>query len=453
MNSPIEQIFTRMSELGEIPAIYYKNKTWSYRFFLEKIDARLAELKADGVTQGSICAVFGDFSPEVSATLFALMKLKAIIVPVTQDVSTEMNHLLETAGAQFLYSFDKNDSSILKVLTPKEQPPLVTKFVAEKHAGLIVFTSGSTGKPKGILHDCENVMEKFLEKRKGWKTVLFLLMDHFGGFNTFLSCFAYGGMAVCPEDRTPSSIAKVIQESKADLLPTTPTFLNLLFAGKTYTQFDLSSIELITYGTEMMTDTTLKNIAEVFPKANLKQTYGMSELGVLQSKSENKDSLWMKIGGTGFNIKVVENILWVKSRANMIGYINAPNPFDEDGWLCTGDEVEVRGEYIRFMGRKSEIINVGGKKVFPSEVEGVILDFENIKDVTVFASTHPIMGQVVHAKVTTIENVEHRDYIEKLRKFCNERLAKYKVPVKFTITDEDDRHHSNRFKKDRKNNV
>jgi acyl-CoA synthetase (AMP-forming)/AMP-acid ligase II len=278
-------------------------------------------------------------------------------------------------------------------------------------------------------------------------------MDHFGGFNTFLSCFAYGGVAVCPTDRNPENVAKVIEESKANLLPTTPTFLNLLLAGKFDKQFNLSSIELITYGTEMMTAATLKAVSESFPNAVLKQTYGMSELGVLQSKSEDKNSLWVKVGGAGFNIKVIDDILWVKSKSNMIGYLNAPNPFDDDGWLCTGDEVEVDGDYIRFKGRKSEIVNVGGKKVFPSEVEGVILSFENIKDVTVYASTHPIMGQVAHAKISTIRKVETREFIERLRKFCNEKLAKYKVPVKFILTDEGDTHHNARFKKDRKSNV
>lgn len=453
MLSPIQEILNRMADWADRPAIYWNGTTWNYRVFLEKIDAWVLKLQKDGVKAGTTCCVYGDFSPEISALFFALMKTRAIIVPLTQDVVTEMDQLLETAGAECIYTFDKNDQSTLRFLAPKERPELVTKFLAKNHPGLIVFTSGSTGKPKGILHDCENVMQKFVELRKGWKTVLFLLMDHFGGFNTFLSCFAYGGMAICPTDRSPGSVAKVIAESKANLLPTTPTFLNLLIAGKFYIQNNLSSIELITYGTEMMTPATLKSVGEIFPNATLKQTYGMSELGVLQSKSEDKNSLWVKVGGPGFNIKIIDNILWVKSTSNMVGYLNAPQPFDEDGWLCTGDEVEVQGEYIRFKGRKSEIINVGGKKVFPAEVEGILLECSNVKDATVFASTHPLMGQVVHAKITTIDQEDARELSERLRKFCNERLAKYKVPVRFVITDGDDLHHNARFKKDRKNNV
>ena len=452
-SSPIEQVFSRMQEWDSQPAIYWNGQTLNFGQFLQSVGDWITRLEQDGIKAGAVCSIYGDFSPQTCALIFALMKIKAIIVPLTSDVASEMQNLLQVAGAEFIYRFDKSDKWKLEKLSLGKTPDLVAEFRNRSRPGLIVFTSGSTGKPKGILHDCEQVMEKFLVPRKSWKTVLFLLMDHFGGFNTFLSSFAYGGTAVCPEERTPESVAKVISESKANLLPTTPTFLNLMIAGKHYAKHNLSSIELITYGTEMMTPATLKNVAEIFPKATLKQTYGMSELGVLQSKSEDKNSLWVKVGGPGFQIKVIDNILWVKSSANMIGYLNAPQPFDEDGWLCTGDEVEVQGEYIRFKGRKSEIINVGGKKVFPTEVENVILECENIKDVTVYAATHPLMGQVVNAKVTTIHPEDSRALAERLRKFCNERLAKYKVPIRFIATSSEEEHHNSRYKKDRNKNV
>ena len=311
---------------------------------------------------------------------------------------------------------------------------------------MVVFTSGSTGKPKAILQDCEQVMKKFVELRNSWRTVLFLLMDHFGGFNTFLSTFAYLGVAVCPEKRTAESVAQVIQESRADLLPTTPTFLNLMIASNVHKSYDLSSIKLITYGTELMSKTTLQKVSEIFPLSKLKQTYGLSELGVLRSKSESEDSVWVKVGGAGFETKVIDGILWIRSEANMIGYLNAPSPFDDEGWMCTGDQVEVQGDYIRFLGRKAEIINVGGKKVFPIEVETVLLEADNIHSATVYGVSHPIMGQVPNARISLKKDENKEDLVERLRKYCNERLAKYKVPVRYYVVPiEDD---SNmRFKK------
>ena len=311
---------------------------------------------------------------------------------------------------------------------------------------MIVFTSGSTGKPKGILHDCERVMRKFVNERQGWRSILFLLMDHFGGFNTFVGAFAYGGTAICVADRSPKAVCEAIATGKATLLPTTPTFINLLIASSVYRSFDLSSVELITYGTEVMPEATLAKVRGIFPKAVVKQTYGLSELGVLRSKSESDASVWVKIGGDGFEVKIVENILWVRSEANMVGYLNAPSPFDAEGWMCTGDQVETRGEYMRIIGRKSDMINVGGQKVFPAEVETVLLSAPNVREATVYAGKHPIMGNVVHARISlgTPEPVDAA--IERLRAHCVASLSKFKVPVRFVFVDEDSQH-TERFKK------
>ena len=90
----------------------------------------------------------------------------------------------------------------------------------------------------------------------------------------------------------------------------------------------------------------------------------------------------------------------------MVGYLNAPSPFDADGWFNTGDVVETDGRFIRFMGRKSEIINVGGEKVFPAKIENFIQQLDNVKEVTVRGRPSPITGNVI---VATVELVEPED--------------------------------------------
>ena len=94
----------------------------------------------------------------------------------------------------------------------------------------------------------------------------------------------------------------------------------------------------------------------------------------MPTRSKSSASSWLRLGNDGFEHKIVDNVLWVRSKSAMLGYLNAPSPFDEEGWMNTQDLVEVDGEYIRILGRKSEIINVGGEKVYPQEVEDVILE-------------------------------------------------------------------------------
>ena len=116
-------------------------------------------------------------------------------------------------------------------------------------------------------------------------------------------------------------------------------------------------------GPQGMPESTLQHLHKVLPDVRLKQTYGLSELGILRSKSKSSDSLWVKVGGEDYETKIVDGILWIRARSAMLGYLNAPSPFTEDGWFITGDAVEVDGEYIKILGRKSELINVGGEKV------------------------------------------------------------------------------------------
>lgn len=433
----IEIVLDRMRQNQSAPALFWHDNEYSYAEFSALIDAWSDRLPSLQIGAGTVCGVLGEYSPQICALFFALLRAQAILVPFSYAAEPEIPAFLTLAGVQKLFRFDSDDDWMLEECADAVQNDLVTSFLQRGTPGLIVFTSGSTGKPKGILHDCELVMRKFVVERDNWRTVLFLMIDHFGGFNTLLSTFAYHGVAICLPQRTTEVVCRVIERSKATLLPTTPTFLNLLIASGAYRSFDLSSIRLITYGTELMPEATLAKVRSIFPNAQIKQTYGLSELGVLRSKSEDDGSLWVKVGGAGFEIKIVDDLLWVRSESNMVGYLNAPSPFDSDGWMCTGDQVEVKGEYIRFLGRKSEIINVGGQKVFPIEVETVLLQDPNVREATVYGVKHPLMGQVVHSRVSLHHSEEPEALVERLRRLCLAQLAKYKVPMRFVIVEED----------------
>src|SRR6185503_3831066 len=121
---------------------------------------------------------------------------------------------------------------------------------------------------------------------------------------------------------------------------------------------DLSSLRVVTYGTEPMPAATLEQATKALPNVRFQQTYGMTELGILRSQSRESNSLWVRVGGEGFECKVVDGRLWVRAKSAMLGYLNAPSPFDADGFLDTGDEVLVEGEWLRILGRGGEIINV-----------------------------------------------------------------------------------------------
>src|SRR5262249_20692513 len=117
--------------------------------------------------------------------------------------------------------------------------------------------------------------------------------------------------------------------------------------------------------------------------------------------------------------KIVDGVLWIRSRSAMLGYLNAPSPFDADGWFNTQDLVERDGEYIRILGRKSELINVGGEKVHPTEIENVLLQVDNVTDVTDRGPPNPATGEVVPAKTPPLGPETPAALKRRVRQFCH----------------------------------
>jgi acyl-CoA synthetase (AMP-forming)/AMP-acid ligase II len=203
------------------------------------------------------------------------------------------------------------------------------------------------------------------------------------------------------------------------------------------------SLKLVTYGTERMDQPTLSKLAELMPNVDFRQTFGMSELGILRVKSAARDSLWMSVGGEGVTLKVVDGVLKIKAEHRMLGYLNAPSPFDEEGWYDTKDIVETRDDgAIRVVGRQTDWINIGGEKVMPEVIERAALEHPAVEHAKAKGVDNPITGQ--HAELT----VQLREGAETdrraLRAWLVERLPASLMPQKISIGSLNTSH---RFKK------
>jgi len=336
-------------------------------------------------------------------------------------------------------------------LTRFERPPrheILQRLRERGHPGLILFSSGSTGQSKAAVHDIVGMLTKFRVRRHARRAITFLLYDHIGGFNTMLYQLSNAGCIVTVQNRDADAVLRAVERHKVELLPTSPTFMNLVLLSEAYRRYDLSSLKIVTYGTEPMPESTLRRFHEVLPHVQLQQTYGLSEVGILRSKSRSSDSLWVKLGGEGFQTRVVDNVLQIKAESAMLGYLNAPSPFTDDGWFHTGDKVEVDGDYFRILGRQSEIINVGGQKVYPAQVESVVQEMPEVAEVSVYGEENTIMGQVVCAAIRLRESRDPQQFHRELRLFCRQRLQQYQIPVRIRLVA--GALHGQRFKKNRR---
>lgn len=425
-------LLLRMQEWSDREAIIWNDTPYTYGWLLDQVEFWQKEFTHNDVRPGQVVSLVGDYSPRMCSLLLTLIQNNAIIVPLTSTVQNNHAKFMDIAQVQAVFTVSNDDSWALSLRNCQGTHPLIRSLLQERSPGLVLFSSGSTGESKAALHNLAILLEKFKVRRRALRTLTFLLLDHIGGINTLFYTLSNGGTVVSLQGRSPEAVCRAIELHRVELLPTSPTFLNLLMISADYKHYDLSSLKLITYGTEVMPEQTLKNLNEVFPGVEMKQTYGLSEIGILRSKSRDSSSLWVKIGAEGVQTKVVKNTLWVRSPGAMLGYLNAPNPFDDQGWFNTEDRVEVDGEFLRFLGRDSDIINVGGEKVYPAEVENVIMEIDNIADVCVYGEKHPITGQIIVAEVTLKKPEALSQVRQRVRLYCKGRLSRYKIPTKFT---------------------
>jgi acyl-CoA synthetase (AMP-forming)/AMP-acid ligase II len=426
----------RFATAPEASAFVHRGRRMTYGEVVARIDEYRGQLRARAVGPGDIVAVLGDYSPETFCFLLALAFERTVIIPLSRESVIEQDVALAISGCDWIATFDEAGADVS--LAPHEivaDGPLLTEFIARGRPGLILFSSGSTGAPKAILHDLALVAEKFRKQRDPVTSIAFLMIDHFGGINTLFAITSSLGTVVTVSDRSVSTICKAIEDNRVELLPATPSFLTMLVASGLHRDHDLSSLRRITYGTEVMPQSTLERLGKAFPDVALQQTYGLSEVGVLRSQSRPDGSLWVRLGGEGFETKVVDGILFVRSQYAMVGYLNAPSKFDAEGWFNTQDRVEVDGDYLRILGRTTDLINVGGQKVYPAEVEDVILTLDNVADVAVSGEEHPLMGQMVVARVLTRAPEAATELKKRVRSWCRTRLAGYKIPTKVILAD------------------
>lgn len=426
-------------------ALIWKETVFSYQWLLERVRHWQQVISSELPGPGAVVVLEADFSPNSVAVFLALAGRGSIIVPLTAALGPKKSTLVEIAQAEWSVSVDEGDQVEIRRLNRRADHPQYERLRRATHPGLVLFSSGSTGVSKGAVHDLLGLVEKFKVPRHSLRTITFLLYDHIGGLNTMLYTLSNAGCLVTMEDRGPDAVLAAIEKYRVELLPTSPTFINLVLLSEAYRRYDLSSLRTVTYGTEVMPEATLKRFHQLFPQVRLLQTYGLSELGILRSQSRSSDSLWIRVGGEGFETRVVEGVLQIRAKSAMLGYLNAPSPFTDDGWFDTGDAVEQDGDYLRILGRRSEIINVGGEKVYPAEVESVIQQMDNVGEVTVYGEKNAILGNVVCARVTLRAGEAAKDFISRLKTYCRERLARYKVPVKVEITGQPQ--YGERFKK------
>lgn len=436
----IDCLVRRIATFGDGKFLQTADSTHTYDDLFRAIQrwqTRLADLD---VPEGPVGLV-ADYSLEAIAALMALWCKRACVALVpAHEAKNRSYHEAGHIGS--LLFVNPDDSYEFETVGLAASNPLLTQLAASGNPGIILFSSGSSGDPKAVLHDFNRFAAKFAKPGKQLSTYAFLVFDHVAGQDTLLYTISAGGCLVVGASRRPETVASLIEQYAVEVLPASPTFLNLLLASGANERFDLSSIKIITYGSEPMDPSTLAKLADTFPSAKIIQKYGTSEFGAIRSASRENGSLFIAIKEDETEFRVEDGLLWVKPSGAMMGYLNAPSTLDDAGWICTGDLVEQDGKWLRILGRASDLINVGGEKVVPSEVESVVQELDFVTDCIVKGEKHPLTGMIVVAEIAVNTNKqpsspsERRALVKTIRRHCLEKLPNHKVPVNIQFSEE-----------------
>ena len=431
---------------GSQTAIIHKDKKYSYAELYLKIKETLNFIKNE-IKSGEVVAILSDYSFESVALFFALYENKNIIAPIISNAQEEINLKLKESFCDKAIKICGRGFNV-KELNPGGTHQILSNLKKSGRAGLTLFSSGSTGKPKAMIHDLDALIDLYKNKKqKRMNMLVFLMFDHIGGINTMLNILSTGATMIIPQNRNADDVCKLINEYKIAVLPASPTFLNLILIGKSYEKYDLSSLRMITYGTETMPEGLLNRLKSAFTKVKFLQTFGTSETGIASTSSKSSDSTFMKIDDENLEYKIVDGELWLKSKTRILGYLNADmDSFTDDGWFKTGDLAQQSEDgFIKIIGRSKEIINVGGQKVLPCEVESVLLEMKEIQDCLVYAEKNAITNQSVCCDVVLKPGVDANGIKILVRKFCKDKLDSFKIPVKVNVVQKTE--FTQRFKK------
>jgi len=425
-------LISRFSTYAAKPALVGSWGVVTYEELGQMVGAarhELAQLKLDRPTAFGL---IGEHGPAATAWLLALAEAGHFVAPLSGN-AVEHPAKLALINAQWIVVAEAKEWKTFPRVDEPSNHPLFQQLMGQGSPGLILFSSGTSGAPKAMVQDFGKLLASYESRRESDLGMLALLgFDHIGGLNTLFNTLAAGSLLAVPASRSPADVAATIARHRVAILPASPTFLNLLLtAGLTE---DLSSLRVITYGTEPMPESLLARLKDAFPQVRFIQTFGTSETGITRTESPEGDSTFLRFEDPNLEWKVIDDELWLRSRTQIAGYLNASNErFTADGWFRTGDKVEQGPNgTLRILGRMGEMINVGGEKLMPAEVESVVLGIPGVTDCRARGEANALTGQTV--VVDVVASVTDQEALRSaIRMACRERLARHKIPTRVTF--------------------
>jgi acyl-coenzyme A synthetase/AMP-(fatty) acid ligase len=331
------------------------------------------------------------------------------------------------------------DAGVYFVVAARSTIHTGTKAKTRRATEWLMLTSGTSGSPKIVGHTLKGLARAIIAEGPArhsnatWAT--FYDIRRYGGLQILLRAVIGGGSMVLsdPGESVVDHVARLRARGVTHMSGTPSHWRKLLMSGAA-TNFSPRYIRL---SGEIADQAVLDGLAQAFPHASIGHAYASTEAGVGFAVDDGREGFPADLIGSnrgGVEMKIVDGSLRIRSPGAARAYIGAgaPRLADSDGFVDTGDMVELRGERYHFIGRRGGIINIGGLKVHPEEVETAINRHGSVRMSRARSRRSPITGAIVVADVILVDGTDARRH-EAIRAEilgqCRDSLASYKVPA------------------------
>jgi acyl-CoA synthetase (AMP-forming)/AMP-acid ligase II len=316
--------------------------------------------------------------------------------------------------------------------------PRVRSNIAHRRSEWVMFTSGTTGRPKMVVHSLDGLTGAIKpgdgDEPPIWGT--FYDIRRYGGLQMLLRAFLGGGSMILsrPEESTTDFLVRLGQRGVTHLSATPSHWRKALMSPS----IKAVSPHYLRLSGEIADQAVLDNLQSMFPRIPVGHAYASTEAGVgfeVNDGLEGFPAEFVGRQGAPVEIKVEKGSLRLRSARTASDYVGASSSplADDDGFVDTGDMVEQRGDRYYFVGRRGGIINVGGLKIHPEEVEAVINRHPAVRMSLVKGRRNPITGAIVVADV--VAEGSDDSLKDEILADCRAALPAFKVPTSIRFVD------------------